>query len=107
MGARDFFRTLHSINDLAERGITPHPVDPDFERPGLINRSGIDCRSLGLLRRHRFASDRSLINERVASSDKAIHRNSSPWLHEDDVANSNFSGLNILPAVVSAYRRSR
>src|SRR5436309_8788106 len=52
--------------------------------------------------RHRFACDRCLIDERVTSDNNAIHRNSSTWLHENDVANGDFLRLNILPGFVSA-----
>ena len=41
-GSTRFFRPLHGVNVLAECSIAPHPVYPDFERAGLIDRSGID-----------------------------------------------------------------
>ena len=101
-GSARFFRPLHCIYDLAECSVTPHPVHPNFERAGLIDCSGIDRRSLALLRRHRFASDRCLIHEGVASDNDAVHWNAGPRLHENDLANSDFFRLNVLPRSVYA-----
>src|ERR1700682_4599798 len=76
----------------------------DFERAGLINRSGVDRRSRALLRGHGFARDGSLMDERMTSDDKAIHGNSGTGLHENDLANGDFVGFDFLPGVVSAHR---
>src|SRR5438132_3532937 len=57
---------------------------------------------------HSFPTRRSSdLDERVTSDNNAIHRNSSTWLHENDVANGDFLRLNILPGFVSDRKSTR
>jgi hypothetical protein len=102
-GSTRFFRSFHRVYDLAECGVTTHTVYPNFERTGLVDRPGVHRRSVALLHRHGFARDRCLIDERVASGDHSIYWDSRTRLHKNDVANSDFLRLNVLPGFISAH----
>ena len=78
-------RLAHHLYDTGKDGVFPHLFGTDAQHVALIDRSAGDEVTLADFHGQALARYGRFIDKRIARKDDAVHRDTVPLLHDDDV----------------------
>ena len=88
------FGALNRLDDLAVARIAADAFGLNLQRPGLVDRTGVNMTAGELLGRHGFTGDTGFVGKGMAREHLAVYRNASAWGDQDGVTDGKFLGRN-------------